>query len=46
MYELCLNKISQVHQQCHQKLPEIRQKDNETLVQYVKRCAEVLLGLK
>ena len=29
-----------------QKLPEIRQKDNETVNQYVSRCAEILLELK
>ena len=28
------------------KLPEIRQKDNETLNQYVSRCAEILIELK
>jgi hypothetical protein len=29
-----------------QKLPEIRQRDNETVIQYVSRCAEVVLELK
>jgi hypothetical protein len=29
-----------------QKLPEIQQKDNETLIKYICRCAEVLLELK
>ena len=29
-----------------QKLPEIRQKDNETVIQYISRCAEILLELK
>ena len=28
-----------------QKLPEIRQKDNETVTKYVIRCAEILLEL-
>jgi hypothetical protein len=29
-----------------QKLPEIRQKDNETVIQYTSRCAEIFLELK
>jgi hypothetical protein len=29
-----------------QKLSKIRQKDNETVIQYVSRCAEILLKLK
>ena len=29
-----------------QKMPEIRQKDNETVIQYISRCAEILLELK
>jgi hypothetical protein len=29
-----------------QKFPEIRQKDNETVIQYVSRCAVILLELK
>jgi hypothetical protein len=29
-----------------QKLPEIRQKDNKTVIQYTSRCAEILLELK
>ncbi len=29
-----------------QKLPEIKQKDNESVNQYVSRCAEILLELK
>ncbi len=28
------------------KLPEIRQKDNETVIQYVSRCEEILFELK
>ena len=28
------------------KLPEIRQKDNKSVIQYVSRCAEILLELK
>ena len=29
-----------------QKMPEIWQKDNETVIQYISRCAEILLELK
>ena len=29
-----------------QKLPEINWKDNESVIQYVSRCAEILLELK
>jgi hypothetical protein len=47
MLKPSLNKISEPHLQIlgPQKLPEIRQKDNESVIKYVSRCGEILLEL-